>query len=141
MLSYVQLIRCLQVYFYKYDIFWEKITHHDLIVNSNNRSLVLSPDAFYILSSKECVSIPTNLAAEMKPYDTRVGEFRAHYAGFFDPGFGNNKTGTPAVLELRAYDTPFIIRDGQLVGQLNYYDIDEINEKTYGAKIKSNYFS
>ncbi len=61
-----------------------------------------------------------------------------HYAGFFDPGFGNIMSGTPAVLELRAYDTPFIIRDGQLVGQLNYYNIDEI-KKSYGIKIKSNY--
>ena len=60
-----------------------------------------------------------------------------HYAGFFDPGFGNNKKGTPAVLELRAYDTPFIIRDGQLVGQLNYYMIDEIVKDSYGIKIKS----
>ena len=61
-----------------------------------------------------------------------------HYAGFFDPGFGA-KNGIPAVLELRAYDTPFIIRDGQLVGQLNYYKIDEIKNNYYGKKIKSNY--
>ena len=64
-----------------------------------------------------------------------------HYAGFFDPGFGNSKLGTPAVLELRAYDTPFIIRDGQLVGQLNYYQIDEIKKKTYGINIQSNYYN
>ena len=60
-----------------------------------------------------------------------------HYAGFFDPGFGNNKLGTPAVLELRAYDTPFIIRDGQLVGQLNYYNIDKIKKEIYGKSINS----
>ena len=68
-----------------------------------------------------------------------VGNFRVHYAGFFDPGFAQQAR-NPAVLELRAYDTPFIIRDGQLVGQLNYYQIDEI-KKIYGINIQSNYYN
>ena len=139
------LIDCDKTNFYKYDLFWEKITHHDLIVNSNNRSLVLSPDAFYILSSKECVSIPTNLAAEMKPYDTRVGEFRAHYAGFFDPGFGLQELGasnTKAVLEVRSHDVPFLIEDGQTICRLIYEPMAKIPKELYGEKDgKNNYQS
>ena len=139
------LIDCDKTNFYKYDIIWEKITHHDLIVNSNNRSLVLSPDAFYILCSKECVSIPTNLAAEMKQYDTRVGEFRAHYAGFFDPGFGLEELGasnTKAVLEVRSHDVPFLIEDGQTICRLIYEPMAKIPKELYGEKNgKNNYQS
>ena len=97
--------------------------------------------SFIYFDLKSLLNFKNNQAAELEPFKDSFGNFRVHYAGFFDPGFGNNKSGTPAVLELRAYDTPFIIRDGQLVGQLNYYDIDEIKKESYGIKIKSNYFN
>ena len=90
------------------------------------------------MRSKELISIPKNNAAELEPFKDSFGNFRVHYAGFFDPGFGHIN-GIPAVLELRAYDTPFIIRDGQLVGQLNYYDINLVKNFSYGRSIKSNY--
>jgi dCTP deaminase len=116
--------------FYKRELFWEKITTEDLIyqTNKNNNqnksgSLILSPDAFYILASKEYVSVPSNYAAEMRAYDTKVGEFRAHYAGFFDPGFGLTDLGaskTRAVLEVRSHDVPFLIEQGQTVCRLVY---------------------
>ena len=102
---------------------------------------IIEKDEFYILRSKESIKIKNDQAAELEPFKDSFGNFRVHYAGFFDPGFGNNKYGTPAVLELRAYDTPFIIRDGQLVGQLNYYEIDKIKKNSYGFNIKSNYFN
>ncbi len=120
--------------FYKTTKYWEEIVTKD-------NYFIIEKDEFYILRSKESIVIKNNQAAELEPFKDSFGNFRVHYAGFFDPGFGNNKLGTPAVLELRAYDTPFIIRDGQLVGQLNYYNIDKINKETYGAKIKSNYFN
>ncbi len=123
-----------KINFYKSEKYWEEIVTKD-------NYFIIEKDEFYILRSKEKIIIKNNQAAELEPFKDSFGNFRVHYAGFFDPGFGNNKLGTPAVLELRAYDTPFIIRDGQLVGQLNYYDIDDINEKAYGAKIKSNYFN
>ena len=123
-----------KINFYNSDKYWEEIITKD-------NYFIIEKDEFYILRSKESIIVKNNQAAELEPFKDSFGNFRVHYAGFFDPGFGNNKLGTPAVLELRAYDTPFIIRDGQLVGQLNYYDIDEINKNTYGAKIKSNYFN
>ena len=123
-----------KINFYKANKYWEEIETKD-------NYFIIEKDEFYILRSKESIIIKNNQAAELEPFKDSFGNFRVHYAGFFDPGFGNNKHGTPAVLELRAYDTPFIIRDGQLVGQLNYYDIDKINKETYGAKIKSNYFN
>ena len=122
-----------KINYYKSDKFWEKI-----IPKENN--FIIEKDEFYILRSKENIVIKNNQAAELEPFKDSFGNFRVHYAGFFDPGFGNNVKGTPAVLELRAYDTPFIIRDGQLVGQLNYYDIEEVKKENYGKKIKSNYF-
>ena len=123
-----------KIKFYKSEKYWDEI-----IPKSNY--FVIEKDEFYILKSKETILVKNNQAAELEPFKDSFGNFRVHYAGFFDPGFGNNKYGTPAVLELRAYDTPFIIRDGQLVGQLNYYEIEEIKKESYGIKINSNYFN
>ena len=123
-----------KINYYKSNKYWEKIIPKD-------NYFIIERDEFYILRSKELIKIKNNQAAELEPFKDSFGNFRVHYAGFFDPGFGNNKSGTPAVLELRAYDTPFIIRDSQLVGQLNYYDIDEVKNKSYGTKIKSNYYN
>ena len=123
-----------KIKFYKSSKYWEKIIPED-------NYFIIERDEFYILRSKETIKIKNSQAAELEPFKDSFGNFRVHYAGFFDPGFGNNKLGTPAVLELRAYDTPFIIRDGQLVGQLNYYNIDQIKKESYGKSIKSNYFN
>ncbi len=123
-----------KINFYKVSKYWEEIIPED-------NYFIIERDEFYILRSKESIIVKNNQAAELEPFKDSFGNFRVHYAGFFDPGFGNSKTGTPAVLELRAYDTPFIIRDGQLVGQLNYYEIDEIKKETYGFSIKSNYYN
>ena len=105
--------------FYKSELFWEKITTEDLLhsehfseIKKVTGALVLSPDTFYILASQEYVSVPSNYAAEMRAYDTKVGEFRAHYAGFFDPGFGLLELGaskTKAVLEVRSHDVLSLI--------------------------------
>ena len=141
------LIDCDKPKNYKSDFFWEKIKSSDLITSNSNstRSLVLSPDAFYILASKEFVSVPANLAAEMRPYDTRVGEFRAHYAGFFDPGFGLSelKAGkTKAVLEIRSHDVPFLIEDGQTICRLVFEPMVADPKELYGQTDgKNNYQS
>ena len=79
--------------------------------------LVLDPDEFYILVSREAVHVPPLYAAEMTPFDPLVGEFRVHYAGFFDPGFGHSAaggTGSRAVLEVRSHEVPFILEHGQI---------------------------
>ncbi len=123
-----------KISFYKSNKYWEEIIPVD-------NSFIIEKDEFYILRSKELIKIKDDQAGELEPFKDSFGNFRVHYAGFFDPGFGNNKSGTPAVLELRAYDTPFIIRDGQLVGQLNYYEIDRIKKNSYGFNISSNYFN
>ena len=124
-------INLLKINHYKKDLYWEEIVPED-------NSFIIEKDEFYILRSKELISIPKNNAAELEPFKDSFGNFRVHYAGFSDPGFGHTN-GIPAVLELRAYDTPFIIRDGQLVGQLNYYDINLVKNFSYGRSIKSNY--
>ena len=133
---------------YKRELFWEKITVEDLLYqggdyqNKNNHgSLILSPDAFYILASKEYVSVPSKYAAEMRAYDTKVGEFRAHYAGFFDPGFGLTELGaskTKAVLEVRSHDVPFLIEQDQTVCRLVYEPMANVPSILYGEAGSSN---
>lgn len=99
--------------------------------------LVLDPEEFYILASKESVSIPATQAAEMAPIATEIGEFRAHYAGFFDPGFGvaaAGGAGSRAVLEVRGRDVPFLMRDGQPVAKLLFEAMTETPISLYGEK-------
>jgi len=118
--------------------FWEPMRFHKEPV------LTLVPDDFYILMTKEAIAVPSQYAAEMVPYDTRAGEFRVHYAGFFDPGFGwseaNQKAGSSrGVLEVRSHEVPFLLEHGQIVGWLRYEYMAEIPETLYGQAIKSNY--
>jgi dCTP deaminase len=116
--------------------FWEPLK------SEAHRSLVLNPDDFYILISRERIRIPPNFAASMVPYDPSVGEFRIHYAGFFDPGFGygnNDVNGARAVLEVRSHEVPFLIEHGQGVGRLLYERLLGKPERLYGANIGSNY--
>ena len=106
------------------------------------RELVLDPDEFYILASKEAVRVPCDHAAEMTPFDPLMGEFRVHYAGFFDPGFGLTEAGgagARAVLEVRSHDVPFILEDGQIVGRLVYERMAETPTRLYGLQGGSNY--
>jgi dCTP deaminase len=116
--------------------FWEPLRP------TTPQGLVLDPDAFYILASKEAVHVPPELAAEMVPFDPLVGEFRVHYAGFFDPGFGHaaaGGSGARAVLEVRSREVPFILEDGQIVGRLVYERLTERAATLYGQTLGSNY--
>jgi dCTP deaminase len=116
--------------------YWEPI------FASGGGELVLDPGEFYILASKEEVQVPADHAAEMTPFDPLVGEFRVHYAGFFDPGFGATEAagkGARAVLEVRSHDVPFILEDGQPVGRLVYERMAEVPQDLYGAGLGSNY--
>ena len=107
-----------------------------------DETLILDPDEFYILASKEAVQVPPDYAAEMVPFDPLVGEFRVHYAGFFDPGFGYagaGGQGSRAVLEVRSREVPFIIEHGQIVGRLVYERMLARPDQLYGQDIGSNY--
>ncbi len=118
--------------------FWESI------YADRRGHLILDPDEFYILVSKEAIHIPPTFAAEMMPYNPLVGEFRVHYAGFFDPGFGHGEAGgrgSRAVLEVRSHDVPFILEDGQIVGRFVYERMTERPDQIYGEGIGSNYQS
>lgn len=126
-----------------------KINHYDTakfwspIPKSDDRQTVLEPGEFYILASRQRVRVPPDFAAEMLPYDLATQEFRVHYAGFFDPGFGygvrGEIPGTRAVLEVRASQMPILLEDDQFVGRLNYYKMSATPEKVYGGPIGSSY--
>ncbi|MDO5657007.1 MAG: 2'-deoxycytidine 5'-triphosphate deaminase [Paracoccus sp. (in: a-proteobacteria)] len=114
--------------------FWDAL-------RAENGRLILDPGAFYILVSRESVAIPADYAAEMAPYLAMVGEFRVHYAGFFDPGFGIGAHGAGArgVLEVRCHEAPFALEHGQVVGRLVYERMAERPARLYGQDIASNY--
>ena len=115
--------------------YWEEVRCKD-------GQIILDPGAFYILVSREAVHIPPAYAAEMAPYLAMVGEFRVHYAGFFDPGFGHSAaggTGSRGVLEVRCHEAPFVLEHGQVVGRLVYEHMSEIPQQLYGSGIASNY--
>lgn len=120
-----------------YDVadFWEPVTVRP------GSGLILDPNEFYILVSREAVQVPPDCAAEMVPFDPLVGEFRVHYAGFFDPGFGHGVAGAGAraVLEVRSHEVPFILDHGQVVGRLVYERMSELPEALYGSGLGSNY--
>jgi dCTP deaminase len=114
----------------------------DSIEASASRHMVLDPDEFYILVSREAVAIPTDYAAEMVPFNPLVGEFRVHYAGFFDPGFGYEKGKPPSargVLEVRSREVPFILEHGQIIGRLVFERLTDPPPEVYGQGIGSNY--
>lgn len=114
--------------------FWDPL-------EAENGRIILDPGAFYILKSREAVAIPADHAAEMSPYLALAGEFRVHYAGFFDPGFGIGQYGQGArgVLEVRCHEAPFVMEHGQCVGRLVYERMAAKPNRLYGATIASNY--
>ncbi|MGI9353293.1 MAG: 2'-deoxycytidine 5'-triphosphate deaminase [Rhizobiaceae bacterium] len=120
----------------------EILDYWEPVYNRGTGDLVLDPNEFYILVSREAVHVPPMYAAEMVPFDPLVGEFRVHYAGFFDPGFGHvhaGGLGARGVLEVRSHEVPFILEHGQLVGRLVYEHMLAKPEKLYGTDLGSNY--
>ena len=116
--------------------FWEPIHARP------GRGIILNPDDFYILFTRESIRVPPDHAAEMIAYDTEVGEFRVHYAGFFDPGFGWDEAGgagSRAVLEVRSHDVPFLLEHEQVIGRLRYLPLTDTSDKVYGSGIGSAY--
>ena len=115
--------------------YWEEL-------HASDGKIILDPGAFYILVSREAVHIPPAYAAEMAPFLAMVGEFRVHYAGFFDPGFGHDAaggTGSRGVLEVPCHEAPFVLEHGQVVGRLVYERMADVPEQLYGSGIASNY--
>lgn len=122
---------------YNRDDYWTPI------YRNSKRHHILEPGEFYILASKQRVRVPPDLAAELLPYDPATGEFRVHYAGFFDPGFGygahGEVPGTRVVLEVRANELPVLLEDDQFVGRVHYYNMAGTPDKVYGGSIGSSY--
>jgi dCTP deaminase len=121
---------------------YQPADYWDAIEPNPEGNLLLSPGEFYILASKEKLHIPNDHAAEMVAIDPIMGEFRVHYAGFFDPGFGmtaDDGPGSKAVLEVRTYDIPFFLEDGQTIGRLEFERLTDKPTADYGASISSNY--
>lgn len=126
-----------------------KIAYHEIheywepINRPPNGKLILDPDFFYILKSKEKIRIPTNFACEMVDFHSGIGEFRSHYAGFFDPGFGygisGEISGSHAVLEVRMRDSPMEVIDGQIFVKMVFERMQETPTIAYGVHVKSNY--
>ena len=111
---------------HRIDQFWEPVF-------ARKGRLILHPEEFYILKSQESVQIPSDQAAEMQAIATELGEFRVHYAGFFDPGFGMGSAPSRAVLEVRCRDIPLVLEHGQAVARLNFAPLCAAPNKVYGT--------
>ena len=120
-----------KIKFHKIHEFW------DLLSTKDNK-IIIEKDKFYILRSKEKIQIPKNMAGEMIPYDTSLGDFRVHYAGFFDPGFGNIY-GSYAVLEVKTNEVSFLLEDGQSIARIKYEMLNKESKLLYGSQLNSNY--
>ena len=134
--KHAPLIDLARIHHYGVEEFWDPIRRNE------SRTLILDPEDFYILASRERVRIPAQYAAEMVPFDATIGEFRIHYAGFFDPGFGYGSgdiNGTRAVLEVRSHEVPFIMEDGQIVASLVFERLLQRPRVLYGEGIGSSY--
>lgn len=131
-----QMIDLVKVNSYYVDDFWEEVR------SEPPGRVVLHPEKFYLLLSRDNVRIPPNYAAEMTAYDPTSGELRTHYAGFFDPGFGfgrDTSTGSRAALEVRAHDVPFAVEHGQNICKLAFEKMTEVPDRLYGADLQSHY--
>jgi len=132
-----QAIELDKINYYESAEFWEAIPR------PRNGRMILETGGFYLLASKRRVRVPLDHAAEMVAHDPSMGEFRVHYAGFFDPGFGYGANGeipgTKAVLEVRAYEVPILLEDDHLVGRLHYYPMAGVPNRVYGSSIGSSY--
>jgi dCTP deaminase len=134
--GHAPVIDLAKIDFYAASDFW------DPIYVSDSQFLILDPGEFYILGSQERLLIPPTVAAEMKGYEPELGEFRVHYAGFFDPGFGYglpDLKGTPAVLEVRSLGVPYVLEDGQQVARLIFEPLMAVPDRIYGSEIGSSY--
>ena len=120
-----------KIKFHKITNFWDPIS-------AKKNKIIIKKNRFYILRSKEKIQIPKNMAGEMIPYDTGLGDFRVHYAGFFDPGFGI-KNGSYAVLEVKTSEVAFLLEDNQSIARIKYEMLNKKSNKLYGSDIKSNY--
>jgi dCTP deaminase len=118
-------------------------THWEEVSSERDAIVILHPERFYLLLSKQSIRIPPAYAAEMTAYDPTSGELRTHYAGFFDPGFGHDPQGknhgARAALEVRAHDVPFAAEHGQNICRLTFEPMLEVPDKLYGSVIGSNY--
>lgn len=118
--------------------FWEPIYKP-----KNSGGIVLNPEDFYIMASRERLVVPPEYSSEMMAYETTAGELRVHYAGFFDPGWGTcedgNHTGATGVLEIRVHDVPFVLEHGQKICRMVYEKVSEVPTKIYSQNIGSNY--
>ena len=122
---------------------YQKIRTHKIqdfwdLLSSNDNKIIIEKNNFYILKSKEKIQIPKNMAGEMIPYDTSLGDFRVHYAGFFDPGFGVTY-GSYAVLEVKTNEVSFLLEDGQSIARIKYEMLNRETKIAYGADLNSNY--
>ena len=129
--KYTPVLNFSKIKSHKINDFWN-------IIIKDNKKLLIEKNKFYILRSKEKVIIPPNLAGEMIAYDTGIGDFRAHYAGFFDPGFGLSN-GSYAVLEVKTNEVPFLLEDSQTIARIKYEKLNKNSNIVYGKDIKSNY--
>ena len=104
--------------------------------------LILDPDQFYILASRErCTCRPTTPPRWCRSTRSWASSASTMPASS-TPASASPRGGHPgsrAVLEVRSHEVPFILEDGQIVGRLVYEKMAERPDKLYGQTHGSNY--
>ena len=112
------------------------------LLQKNGSPLYLKKDCFYILSTREAVRVPPHCACEMVPMDERAGEFRSHYAGFIDPGWGWGENGEGhgrlITLEVRPFED-MTVCDNQPIAKIRFEKMMALPDAHYDQLDKSNY--
>jgi dCTP deaminase len=101
--------------------YWERVN----ILQTAPKSVQLEPRSFYLLKSKERLSLAHEVAVDVLAISETLGDIRIHYAGFAHPGFGrardDGRLGTPLIFEVRSNDIRTRLYDGTPLAKVAFF--------------------
>lgn len=112
---------------YEARMFWDS----EIVDVGDDPFFTFAPGYLYIARSSETISLLPYEAMDLIAYDASVGEFKNHFAGFFDPGFGMFSP-TRAVFEIRV-DFPMTVEHFQVIGQQKYLQLHAPTSAPYNG--------
>lgn len=105
--------------------YYEPCKYWQFLNTDENGRLGIRKTHFYILRSREMISLPAGVAVYCRAIDEAIGEMRIHYAGFVHPFFGKDRgdaqEGTPLIFEVRGHDVDVSLKDGEKMARLIFY--------------------
>jgi len=110
---------------YELEEFWEPVP-------TKEGSIILTPGEFYIMVTKERISVPPGFVTKMAAHDQNLADLKTQEADLFNPGHGWRTKGFSPVLEVKPYGQPIELRDGFPICRIIYQRLRSIpNIKLY----------